>query len=72
MPRALLAVAFVGLVAAKATSGQELSRDPELPAPLERRSLVSAVLDRNPSLEAVRQAWQALQQRDGEGPCCEG
>jgi outer membrane protein TolC len=62
----MLVVAFVGLLAPRALWGQEPSRDLELPAPLERQSLVSAVLQRNPSLEAMRQAWQALQQREAQ------
>ena len=71
MPRAMFAVAFVGLLAPRALLGQEPSRDLALPEPLERQSLVSAVLQRNPGLEAMRQAWQALQQREPQARALE-
>jgi len=71
MPRAMLAVVFVGLLAPRALLGQEPSRDLEMPAPLERQSLVSAVLQRNPSLEAMREGWQALQQREPQARALE-
>jgi outer membrane protein TolC len=67
----MLAVAFVGFFAPRALLGQEPIRDLELPAPLERQSLVSAVLQRNPNLEAMRQAWQAAQQREPQARALE-
>lgn len=51
----------LGLAAAPAQEDPPAPFDPN--APLRREDLVSAVLARNPTLEAMRQAWVAAQQR---------
>jgi len=62
--RRLLRLSLIGLLAATATNSA--ASDKDLFADVDRLSinhLVKAVLHRNPSVEAMRQAWQADEQR---------
>ena len=63
-PWSVLAGATMAALAGPAAASAQAEAEPVLPGPrLERDALVQAVLDRNPTLQAARHAWQAAFER---------